>query len=655
MKNEFVIFAVMLLTLSNVFFIIPSKNVAADTYTGKDLALALLSNSSWLVDCSYSDTDQYGNRQSAVLTQLGTMHPTNGSTFAFLSTGIAGADIITTNENEPGDERGTWFAGGSYGYPRDRATLTLTLQVPPYMHYLYYDAQFLSAEYPEYVGTQYNDRFTVTVNSPSKGTSSYYFDVNSGYFLLDSRGIPGTGFDIYATSGYPGGVDWVDTNYRSHGADAGASGLIQIGGLTHPVSPNEQITVTFDIADAGDNLFDSGAFIDNLKFTGFAKTEIMARKTIENLDGELIDTVEAGEVIKYKVIISNTGSADQKDNPGNEFEDVIPNNMTYITGSATATSGSINYNSGENKIYWNGAISGESSVILTFNAKVADGLSNGTIISNQGTVYWDSNEDGTNDATELTDDPYVDDGIDQDGDTETDDDDPTNLTIFEFECPSSVTEDFSDDVTGSYANQSYLDRQWFETSLNTVVGSDFEVAGAYYYQTAKSFKTKMRQSAGKMYWNYTLSELNGDLAWWESYFACGDTCEAADLYLDFKNSNNQNIARLKFEYVQAGDNPPCDWVLKLSYYDPVNGWTQLLSDHPNGYLRNGWYKIRIEKNGENNINYILNRTGVGLVDMDTAGILTAPFEDFNRVEFYSTKNPTVCPMLFWDEHSVGLT
>jgi len=655
MKNNLVIFVVMLLTFSNLFFIIPSENVAADTYNGEDLALALLSNSSWLVDSSYSDTDQYGNRQSAVLTQLGTMLPTDGSTFAFLSTGIAGADIITTNGNEPGDERGEWFVGGSHGYPRDRATLTLTLQVPPYMHYLYYDVQFLSAEYPEYVGTQYNDKFTVTVDSPSQGTSSYYFDVNSGYFLLDSNGIPGTGFDIFARSGYPGGVDWVDTTIRDPGADAGASGLIQIGGLNHPVSPNEQITVTFDIRDAGDNLFDSGAYIDNLKFTGFAKTEIVARKTIENLDGEIIDTAEAGDTIRYRVILSNTGSADQHDNPGNEFEDIIPENLTYVAGSATTTSGSIDYNDGEHKIYWNGAVDGESSVILTFDAEIENGLSNGTIISNQGEVYWDSNEDGTNDATELTDNPYTDDGIDQDGDSETDDDDPANLTIYTFECPSSVTEGFSDDITGSYANQSYLDRQWFETSLNNVVGSDFEVAGGYYYETTKSFKTKMRQSAGTMYWNYTLSELNGDLSWWEVQFACGDACEAADLYLDFKNSNDQNIARLKFEYVQAGDTPPCDWVLQLSYYDLSNGWTPLLSDFPNGYLRNSWYKIKIEKNGDNNINYILNRTGVGMVDMDTAGRLTVPFEDLDRVEFYSTKNPVICPMLFWDEHTVGLT
>jgi len=95
--------------------------------------------------------------------------------------------------------------------------------------------------------------------------------------------------------------------------------------------------------------------------------------------------------------ISNTGTADQNNNPGDEFEDFIPENTTYVAGSATASSGTINYNSDENKITWDGSISGESSVVLEFEVTVDPGLENGTIISNQGTVFWDSNEDGIND------------------------------------------------------------------------------------------------------------------------------------------------------------------------------------------------------------------------------------------------------------------
>jgi len=655
-RNIGTIIAFMFL-LSNILIIGPSERVEAGSYDGEDLALAILTNASWLVSSSYTDSDASGHRQSIVLSSLGTMSPTAPPTFAFFSTGIAGADIITTDEEEPGDERGSWFAGGTKGYPRDEATLTMTLQVPMYMHYLYYDVQFLSAEYPEYVGTQFNDKLTITVNSPSEGTSTYFFDVNSGYFVVNSNGIPGTGFDIFARSGDPGGVDIVDTVPRTPGADAGASGIIPIGGELHPVSPNEEITVTINIRDDGDNLFDSGAYIDNFVFTGFAKTEIIGRKEACYETGGLIldNPVEPGDIIKYRVTITNIGTADQDNNPGNEFEDFIPADTTYVGGSAYAEYGTIAYNAGENKITWNGAVPSETSRVLEFEVTVNDTVSNGTIISNQGSVFWDSDEDGDNDALELTDNQYIDDGIDQDLDGETNDDDPTNVTVIIFEPPASVTEDFSDDTAGQNATQSYLTRDWFETSSG-VLGSVFEVAPSYKHLTAKSFKTKLRSSGSPQYWNYTLSELESDMTWWEVWFACGNASEGYDLFLDLENNFGEDIARIKFDYSHSGTDPPTDWVLELYYWNPGSGWSRLYSDFAGGYLRNSWYKLKIEKNGENFINYYLDRSGVGQVDFATGNKLPAIFENFAQVEWSSTKDPDpiVCPIFFWDDHTIGL-
>lgn len=636
-KNIAFIIAVTFV-LTNLIIICPQERVSAGSYNGQDLALAILANQSTLISSSYADTDTSGYRQGIVLSSLGIMLPTNGPTFALLSTGIAGTPIVTTGATNPGDERGTWFAGGKYGSPRDEATLTMTLKVPPYMHYLYYDVQFFSVEYPEYVGSQYNDKFTATVNSPSKGTTTYVIDVNSGDFVLNSKDIPGTGFDIFARNGNPSGPSWVDTTPRTPGADGGATALIT---RENPVSPNEQITVTFDIIDTGDNQFDSATFIDNVRFSGEAKTLIVARKTAQDINGGYL---ECGDTIKYMVTISNSGTVAQGDNPGNEFEDAIPINTTYVPSSATATSGTINYNSG--KIIWNGGIAPEgspgSSVALTFEVTVNQSLQNNTVISNQGTVYWDSNEDGINDATELTDDPAV-----------PGDHDPTNLTVIAFEPPSTVTEDFSDDIAGGKATQSYLGRRWFETSVGTPE-SIFEVASGYYYSTANSFKTKMRSAGSPQYWNYTLSQIESDMVWWEAYFACGNTSEASDLYMDFKNTAGNNIAQMKFEYVYEGTEHPMDWLMKIYYMDPTKGWTQLNSNSTDGCLCNGWYKLRIEKNGANNINYSLYKSG-SLIDFKTAGQLSAPFANFARIEWYSTKNPVVCPMLFWDEHNLGLT
>lgn len=640
----------IVIIISMVFIILSSERVNAGSYDGEDLALAILANQSTLVSSNYVDMDGEDCRQATVLSSLGTMVPTDGSTFALFSTGIAGAVPVTTDTLNPGDERGTWFKN-KHGHPRDEATLTMVLQVPPYMHYLYYYVQFFSAEYPEYVGSQYNDRLKVTVDSPSQGVTTHIIDVNSGYFVLDSNGIPGTGFDIFAQSGNPDDVDTVDTTPRTPGADAGATDLVPIGGAYHPVSPHEQITVIFNIKDVGDNQFDSTAFIDNLIFSGYAKTDIIARKTVQDLNGE---PLECNDTIEYTIAITNTGAADQSDSPGNEFEDFIPDNTTYVNDSATATSGTVEYDVNGDKIIWNGEIPRESTVLLTFQVKVDSDLQNGTLISNQGVVHWDSNENGTNDATELTDDPYTDDGIDLDGDGETKDDDPTNLVIITLESASILIEDFSDDTAGGKATQSYFGYGWFETS-NGTLGSNFEVVSGYYYSTVNSFKTKLRSSGSPQYWNYILSGFNKDIEWWEIWFACGNASEESDLYIDLKNSDSNDIAKIRFDYVHAGTEPPMDWVLKLFYWSPVNGWVRLYTDFPGGYLYNDWYKLRMEKNGVNYINYSLDRAGEGLVDFKTDQQLASSFSDLASAEWSNTKNPVVCPMFFWDEHRIGLT
>jgi uncharacterized repeat protein (TIGR01451 family) len=375
---------------------------------------------------------------------------------------------------------------------------------------------------------------------------------------------------------------------------------------------------------------------------------------VDDLNG---GDINCNDTLKYRVTISNTGSANQNNNPGNEFEDILPNNATYVNGSAYSEFGTISYISGENKIIWNGDIPAETSRTFEFQVVVDEGLGNGVVISNQGTIWWDSDEGGTNDVTELTDDTHIDDGIDQDGDGATDDDDPTNVIVFAFDSPSVVTEDFSDDVSGGNASQLYLSRKWFEAPESVICGSYFEVAPSYHYTTAKSFKTKFRHSDGEQYWYYYLSNLdNANLDWWEIWFTCGDTSEAYNLSVNLQNDHGINIAQLQFNYVHSGSKP-MDWILKLYYYDPVDGWSRLNSYYAGGYLHNNWYQIRIEKNGTNYIDYSMTMTDLGEIDKATGGKLAGSFSDFERVEWSTDTNPdpAVCPLFFWDEHRIGLS
>lgn len=109
-----------------------------------------------------------------------------------------------------------------------------------------------------------------------------------------------------------------------------------------------------------------------------------------------------GSFITYTIVLTNSGSIVQTDNPGNELTDVLPASLTLV--SATASSGTAVANVGTNTVTWNGAIAGSGSVTITIQALVNTGTS-GTTIANQATVSYDSDGNGTNDATRLSDDP----------------------------------------------------------------------------------------------------------------------------------------------------------------------------------------------------------------------------------------------------------
>ncbi len=114
-------------------------------------------------------------------------------------------------------------------------------------------------------------------------------------------------------------------------------------------------------------------------------------------------TFRVGGTVTYTVTLTNNGTANQADNAGHEFTDILPADLTLV--SATATSGTAA--TAGNTVNWDGSLAPlGGSVTITITATVNAGAQ-GTTISNQGTVSFDSNNDGTNDATASTDDPGV--------------------------------------------------------------------------------------------------------------------------------------------------------------------------------------------------------------------------------------------------------
>jgi uncharacterized repeat protein (TIGR01451 family) len=110
----------------------------------------------------------------------------------------------------------------------------------------------------------------------------------------------------------------------------------------------------------------------------------------------------AGASVTYTLSLTNNGAADQLDNPGPEFQDVLPPGLLLV--SAGTTAGTLVADIPANTVTWNGSLPSQESVTITIEATIRASVGISTIISSQGRVFYDADANGTNEALALTDD-----------------------------------------------------------------------------------------------------------------------------------------------------------------------------------------------------------------------------------------------------------
>jgi hypothetical protein len=156
----------------------------------------------------------------------------------------------------------------------DYSELIVKLKAPTNASSLSFDFQFFSAEYPDFVCTEFNDEFLVIQESSGFPTpSNIAFDmhnnaitVNSGFFTVCTNdpikpqtqhctqpvsGIAGTGFEDTSGGGLGGAIPGGGTGWLT---------------TTSPVKPGENVTLHFIIFDEGDGILDSAVLIDNFRW-----------------------------------------------------------------------------------------------------------------------------------------------------------------------------------------------------------------------------------------------------------------------------------------------------------------------------------------------------------------------------------------------------
>lgn len=248
------------------------------------------------------------------------------------------------------------------------------------------------------VAGTFGEGSTVTYTIVLSNTSAYDQQDNPGSELTDVLPATLTLVSASATSGTAVATVGTNTVTWDGMVPAGGSVTITIQATIDAGTASQTITNQASyISDAdGNGVNEASAATNSSSFVVTSPAVITGTKTVSG-------TFVPGGAITYTIVLPNASAFDQLDNPGDEFVDVLPADLTLI--SANATSGTVLGDVPSNTVTWNGAIPAGDSVTITIQAAINPGAS-GTI-TNQGTINFDADGNGTNESTVVTDDPAL--------------------------------------------------------------------------------------------------------------------------------------------------------------------------------------------------------------------------------------------------------
>jgi hypothetical protein len=221
----------------------PTRNYAAEITLPSSpavIAEAMDINAPDILSASFNGSDERG--AGIGLTPLSESFPTGGTTFVILSTGLA------ESADDPNDVGNLSFElyGLNNSQGNDLTQLALRLRVPNNMNCASFDFAYFSEEFPEFVGSQYNDAFTAEfggtnlsiVGNQVVAPLNFAFDTSGNVISVNTV----FGVTLVTNTTYDGGTPLL----RAHTA----------------VTPGSVVDFVFSVQDLGDSIYDSAVFLD---------------------------------------------------------------------------------------------------------------------------------------------------------------------------------------------------------------------------------------------------------------------------------------------------------------------------------------------------------------------------------------------------------
>jgi len=319
------------------------------TRNAADLAAAITQSSSLVTGAAYVAIPPSSN--PAAISDVPTAgFPTNGATFGILSTGDATLFNTANSSGSSGVSAGGGNVRGNSDF--DVTILRIDVNVPASANCLSINFKFFSEEFPEFVGSSFNDAFIAELDTSDWTTSgsaitaphNFAFDPTGKVISINSAGTTSMS-----------AVNATGTTYD------GATPLL---GASTPVTPGAH-SLYLSIFDQGDHIYDSAVALDSLVAgaTGPGGCTPGATPLSATVTADRPNT-SPGSTDGYTITIHNPNATALS---VNSITDTVPFGFAYQPGSTTGITTGEPAQSGFN-LSWAGPFSvpGNGTISLHF-------------------------------------------------------------------------------------------------------------------------------------------------------------------------------------------------------------------------------------------------------------------------------------------------